>query len=85
MFQKLTKYLSKTTPAYPLGVFRMVFGLLMVFSAVRFMALGWIEDHYTEPIFHFKYWGFEWFLAVRGTYLDDYGRLWSCFYDTHLV
>jgi len=60
MFQKLTKYLSKTTPAYSLGVFRMVFGLLMVFSSLRFMALGWIEDHYTEPVFHFKYWGFEW-------------------------
>ena len=23
------------------------------------MYLGWIEDHYTQPIFHFKYWGFE--------------------------
>ena len=32
----------------------------MIFSTVRFMALGWIEDHYVEPVFHFKYWGFSW-------------------------
>ena len=60
MFQKLTKHLNQATSAYSLGVFRMVFGLLMVFSSLRFMALGWIEDHYAKPIFHFKYWGFEW-------------------------
>lgn len=60
MFSKVISYLSQATSAYPLGVFRMVFGLLMVFSSLRFMALGWIEDHYVEPVFHFKYWGFEW-------------------------
>ncbi|MDW8297127.1 MAG: HTTM domain-containing protein [Raineya sp.] len=54
------RYLSQFIDAYPLGIFRLGFGLLMVFGAIRFMALGWIEDHYTEPIFHFKYWGFEW-------------------------
>lgn len=58
--KKFVTYLSTAIPAYPLGVFRLVFGLLMVFGTVRFIALGWIEDHYTEPLFHFKYWGFEW-------------------------
>ncbi len=24
------------------------------------MYLGWIEDHYAHPFFHFKYFGFEW-------------------------
>ncbi|MCC6410773.1 MAG: HTTM domain-containing protein [Saprospiraceae bacterium] len=32
----------------------------MLFSTIRFWALGWIEDHYLEPIFHFKYYGFGW-------------------------
>lgn len=32
----------------------------MVFSTVRFIYLGWIEEHYVNPIFHFKYWGFHW-------------------------
>ncbi len=58
--RKFVSYLTAPIPAYPLGVFRLVFGLLMVFGTVRFMVLGWIEEHYTEPLFHFKYWGFEW-------------------------
>ncbi len=34
------------------------------------MYLGWIEDHYTDPVFHFSYWGFEWVkpLSVTGMY-----------------
>ena len=32
----------------------------MLFSTVRFWALGWIEDHYLNPLFHFKYYGFGW-------------------------
>jgi len=42
----------------------------MVFSALRFMTLGWIEDHYVRPQFHFKYWGFEWVepLSALGLY-----------------
>jgi hypothetical protein len=40
--------------------FRVVFGALMVFSTARFWYLGWIEDHYLEPLLHFTYFGFEW-------------------------
>jgi len=46
--------------ATPFSVFRAIFGLLMAFGAVRFMWLGWVEDHYLAPQFHFNYWGFEW-------------------------
>lgn len=60
MLQKFQNYLTQPVSAYPLGVFRLVFGWLMVFGTLRFMYLGWIEDHYTQPVFHFKYWGFEW-------------------------
>ena len=37
-----------------------LFGLLMCVGSLRFMAQGWIERLYVEPMFHFKYWGFEW-------------------------
>lgn len=46
--------------ATPFSVFRAVFGFLMIIGTIRFMYLGWIEDHYTDPLFHFKYWGFAW-------------------------
>lgn len=44
----------------PLVTFRVIFGVIMTFATIRFVALGWIEDHYTDPIFHFTYYGFSW-------------------------
>ncbi len=38
----------------------MVMGLLFLFSTLRFIFLGWIEDHYVAPVLHFHYWGFAW-------------------------
>ncbi len=60
MIKRILSYLQKPVITAPLISFKLIFGALMVFSAVRFMALGWIEDHYVNPVFHFKYWGFEW-------------------------
>lgn len=51
---------QKQIPIGPLVVFRVVFGALMVFSTVRFVYLGWIEEHFIEPQFHFKFYGFGW-------------------------
>ncbi|MGB3617985.1 MAG: HTTM domain-containing protein [Catalinimonas sp.] len=53
-------WLHAPTSAAPLAVFRMGFGALLFFSTLRFWWLGWIEDHYLDPLLHFKYWGFEW-------------------------
>jgi hypothetical protein len=56
----LTQYFARYTSAAPLAVFRIIFGLLMLVSLVRFTALGWIEKLYLEPRFHFSYYGFSW-------------------------
>jgi hypothetical protein len=60
MLNKLNNYLITQVSAAPLISFRLIFGALMIFSTIRFMSLGWIEDHYLDPVLHFKYWGFEW-------------------------
>ncbi|MDX2135607.1 MAG: HTTM domain-containing protein [Saprospiraceae bacterium] len=44
----------------PLVTLRVVLGGLLLFSTARFWALGWIDDHYIRPGFHFHYYGFEW-------------------------
>lgn len=44
----------------PLVTFRIVFGLLMFFSILRFWWRGWVTAVYVTPTFHFTYWGFEW-------------------------
>lgn len=70
MINRITTYLIQPIGATPLINFRLIFGVLLVFSTLRFMYLGWIEDHYTQPIFHFKYWGFEFVepMGVRAMY-----------------
>lgn len=60
VFGKLRTYLTETVSIAPLVTFRITFGFLMVFSTVRFMWLGWIEDHYLDTIVQFKYYGFHW-------------------------
>lgn len=56
--------------AAPLAVFRILFGLLMVFSLIRFWYYDWIAKFYILPKTHFHYYGFEW-VQVPGnwTYL----------------
>ncbi|WP_338765151.1 HTTM domain-containing protein [Bernardetia sp. ABR2-2B] len=52
--------LKEPTSIAPLVSFRILFGLLTFFSTLRFWYMGWIEKHYIKPVFHFKYFGFEW-------------------------
>ncbi|MCW3124258.1 MAG: Vitamin K-dependent gamma-carboxylase [Flavipsychrobacter sp.] len=44
----------------PLITFRIVFGLLMFISLLRFWWRGWVDTVYIKPPFHFTYMGFEW-------------------------
>jgi hypothetical protein len=60
MKQYIKTYLNKQTNAAPLVVFRMLFGLMMCFSIIRFWANGWIDLLYIQPKFRFSYYGFEW-------------------------
>ena len=56
----MREYLKSTKLADPLAVFRLGFGLMMLFSIMRFYFKGWIDKVYIKPNFHFKYYGFEW-------------------------
>lgn len=51
-------YLQKYTSAAPLAVFRAIFGLMLVISTVRFVALGWVRELYISPQFFFSFYGF---------------------------
>ena len=57
MFQN---YFKQYTSAATLAFFRLAFGLMMLFSLIRFAANGWIDKLYLSPSFHFSYYGFEW-------------------------
>ncbi len=55
----------------PLVSFRILFGLIMLVSIIRFYLKGWIESIYIQPELHFKYYGFEWIkdFDATGMYL----------------
>lgn len=67
----LRKVLSEKVSIAPLVTFRVLFGLIMLFSIIRFWSNGWIEAQYIEPKFHFKYFGFYWLpeLSATGYYV----------------
>jgi vitamin K-dependent gamma-carboxylase len=47
-----------------LVAFRVLFGLLGVIAALRFLAHGWVARMFVEPTFHFRYFGFGWVRAL---------------------
>lgn len=55
----------------PLVVFRIFFGLAMLFSTTRYVYLGWVDSQLAKPIMHFHYYGFSWVepLPRLGLYL----------------
>lgn len=63
----MKSYFEKSTSAAPLAVFRIVFGLLLFGSVVRFWAKGWIYDLYIQPKYFFSFYGFE-FVKPLGEY-----------------
>ena len=60
-------YFQKLTHAAPLAVFRIVFGIMLLLSVVRFWAKGWIYDLYIKPSHFFPFYGFE-FIKPLGDY-----------------
>src|SRR5687767_13508317 len=63
----MISYFQKSTSAAPLTVFRIVFGLLLFGSVLRFWSKGWIYDLYIKPKYFFPFYGFE-FVKPLGEY-----------------
>ncbi len=53
-------YWQRPVSIAPLVTFRIVFGLLMFLSILRFWWRGWVTTVYIAPKFHFTYMFFEW-------------------------
>ncbi|WP_018618982.1 HTTM domain-containing protein [Spirosoma luteum] len=63
---KTTNY-NPFTSAAPLAVFRILFGLMLFGSIVRFWSKGWINELYIQPRHFFPFYGFE-FVQPLGSY-----------------
>ena len=58
--QRLIAAARRPVSADSTAVFRIGFGLLAVYSSVRFLAKGWVDRLYLEPAHHLSYPGFGW-------------------------
>ena len=48
------------TSIAPLVVFRIIFGLMMFVSTLRFLLKGWVDLLFIQPTNFFHYYGFDW-------------------------
>ncbi|MEN0064069.1 MAG: HTTM domain-containing protein [Myxococcota bacterium] len=55
MIDGLRRDLQRPTDPASLAAFRIGFGLLATFAALRFVALGWVETLLVDPSFHFAW------------------------------
>jgi Vitamin K-dependent gamma-carboxylase len=71
MFDKLLNYIKQPVSIAPLVLLRIVFGLLMFGSTLRFILKGWVNQMYIAPKIYFPYYGFEWVkvLSSEGMYM----------------
>ncbi|MEM9073224.1 MAG: HTTM domain-containing protein, partial [Myxococcota bacterium] len=58
-FARLWVLANEPRDAASLAAFRVFFGLLGFFGALRFLVYGWIDQFFGEPSFFFSYWGLE--------------------------
>ena len=64
MIKNLSGYFKQESLPYSLALYRIGFGILVMFSLARFALNGWIESLYLEPDFHFSYYGFSWIKPI---------------------
>lgn len=63
----MNRYLSRTTHAASLAVYRIAIGIMLFLSIVRFWSKGWINDLYIKPIHFFSFYGLD-FIKPLGNY-----------------
>ena len=60
LMQILSEHAFEPRDAASLVFFRVTFGLILLWEAIRFFVNGLIDSVYLEPRFHFTYLGFGW-------------------------
>lgn len=66
MLTSIKTYFNQEKSNAPLVVFRVLFGLMMAYSTIRFMSMGWVNDFYIMPKVFFPFEGFYWLKPLPG-------------------
>jgi hypothetical protein len=75
--KRLRQLIHTPLHAAPLASFRILFGAAAFISTLRFILLGWVDVHFVDTQFQFKYYGFEWvqLLPPATMYILHYAML----------
>ena len=60
----VSRRLNEPVDVASLAAFRMLFGALIAFAMIRFLANGWVEELYVKPTFFFTYEFFPWIIPL---------------------
>jgi vitamin K-dependent gamma-carboxylase len=72
-------FLNEPVDIASLAAFRVLFGLVMAFSVLRFVAKGWVRTFLLAPAYHFTYPGFAFVRPWPGAWMYvHYGVLLVC-------
>lgn len=66
MLSVIKTFFNEEKSNAPLVVFRILFGLMMAFSTIRFISMGWVRDFYIMPKVFFPFEGFYWLKPLPG-------------------
>ena len=66
MIERLRQRAHEPVDPASLVLFRILFGVLLFVATVRFVARGWVKEHYLEPAMHFPFWGVGWLPPLPG-------------------
>ncbi len=62
----LVSHLSAPVANSHLVLFRILFGLLIIAECAGKVAIGWVDEVFIEPLYHFPMIGFEWLRPLPG-------------------
>jgi len=65
-FRKLFSWLSIPKSIASIALFRISFGLIMLWEVSRYFKYGWIKQHFIESKYTFTYDGFSWITPWQG-------------------
>ncbi|MEM9832033.1 MAG: HTTM domain-containing protein [Bacteroidota bacterium] len=68
-YRNIIDYLGQPISIAPLVTFRIAFGLVMLFSTIRYVVMGWVDTQLIEPVLHFSYYGFSWVQPLPGSWM----------------
>ena len=66
MIEDLRRRAQEPVDPASLVLFRLLFGVLLLAATLRFLAYGWVREHYLEPAVHFPFWGVGWLQPLPG-------------------